>query len=211
MTKIFKINDFNLFYKNNHDGGGTSFGQDFIRVLNAKYGSKKFNRCLDWCSGPGFIGISLLVNGFCSHVTLMDSNIDVFNFTKKSLRGTRYRDFVSMLNLSTIKDLADYERFDLIVSNPPHFSNKIFWQTNTHPNDELIYLDENWNIHHEFFQNIKSHLSDDGIIILQESQWGCNIDTFDLMLDQGGLMVKDYYPQTVDHFYPIFYLEITHK
>jgi tRNA1(Val) A37 N6-methylase TrmN6 len=211
MTNIFKINDFSLFYKNHHDGGGTSFGQDFVQLLRSKYNSKKFNNCLDWCSGPGFIGLSLLVNNFCSNVSLMDSNNEVFDLTKKSLKGTRYKDFVKTFSLSKIKNLPSTEIFDLVVSNPPHFHQRVFWQSKVHQHNEKIFLDLNWEAHNEFFENIKSHLSDDGIILLQESQWACDVETFEDILNKNGLTVKNYYPETVEHFYPVFYLEITHK
>lgn len=211
MTNIFKINDFSLFYKSNHDGGGTSFGQDFVQLLRLKYDSKKFNNCLDWCSGPGFIGLSLLINDFCSNVSLMDSNNEVFDLTKKSLKGTKYKDCVKTFNLSTVAELPATEIFDLIVSNPPHFSQKIFNQTKIVKQTEKIFLDLDWKIHNEFFNNVKSHLSDDGIILLQESQWGCDVDTFDPILNNNDLKIKNYYLETTENSYPTFYLEITHK
>jgi len=43
----------------NLDGGGSTFGQDFIPVLRAR-GMPKVQRTFEWCSGPGFIGFSLL-------------------------------------------------------------------------------------------------------------------------------------------------------
>ena len=64
MKKIFQINDFNLIYTDSPkmDGGGTSIGLDFVNLLDQQYTGQKFNRCLEWCSGPGFIGFNLLTS-----------------------------------------------------------------------------------------------------------------------------------------------------
>lgn len=210
MTEIFKINDFHLFYKTKFDGGGTWFGQDYLNLLSLHYKSRKFNRCLDWCSGPGFIGISLLVNNLCNTVSLMDAN-DVFDMTKKSLNGTQYKDKVTIYNINKVQDLPSTEIFDLIVGNPPHFNQKIFLLSNDEQVGEQIFLDTEWKIHNEFFNNIKKHLANNGVILLQESQYGCNIDTFNEILDRNNLKVSRYFKETKRHWYPIFYLEITHK
>ena len=42
-------------YKRHLDGGGSTFGQEFIPVLRAR-GMPKQKRAYEWCSGPGFIG-----------------------------------------------------------------------------------------------------------------------------------------------------------
>lgn len=210
-TQLFQTNDLILEYDPEHDGGGTSIGLDFINVLKNKHSDREFKKCLDWCSGPGFIGLMLLANGYCKELSLLDKNTSALELAKKSIYNTRYNSLVKFFNLSTIKDLPDDEVFDLVVANPPHFSFEIFWQELINKNSKEIYLDKNWQIHSEFFRYIKSHLADNGIIILQESQWGCHVNTFDSMLSDANLKVKDHYPDFTKYSYPIFYLEITHK
>lgn len=211
MTQIFTINDLDVLYTPDLDGGGTYIGKDFLNVLRYKYPYKKFQRCLDWCSGPGFIGFLLLANDYCRSLCLVDSNVNAINYAQQTIKNTPYQDLVTTYNISTIKNLPAVEKFDLIVSNPPHFCSEIYWQEHVHQNTKQIYLDKNWEIHKDFFTNIKSHLSNDGIIILQESSWGCGVNTFDSFLNDSGLMVKDHYPEFTKHSYPIFYLEIGHK
>jgi len=211
VTSKFKIKDLDILYTPDLDGGGTSIGQDFVNVLRYKYPYRKFDHCLDWCAGPGFIGLSLLINNFCSNLCLVDSNQVALEYARESLINTHYEKLVTTYNISSIKNLPNEEKFDLIVSNPPHFSSEVYWQEHIHHNLKQIYLDPNWSIHADFFQHIKSHLSNDGVIILQESVWGCNVNTFDTVLNESGLTVKDHYSEFTKHPYPIFYLEIGHK
>jgi hypothetical protein len=55
------------------DGGGSTFGQDFIPLLRRR-GMPKAARAFEWCAGPGFIGFSLLAHGLCETLCLADVN-----------------------------------------------------------------------------------------------------------------------------------------
>ena len=63
----------NVSYKSHLDGGGSTFGQEFIPVLRAR-GMPKQHRAFEWCAGPGFIGFSLLAHGLCETLCLADVN-----------------------------------------------------------------------------------------------------------------------------------------
>lgn len=213
MKNTFQINDFNLIYTNTPkmDGGGTSIGLDFVNLLDQYYPDKKFNRCLEWCSGPGFIGFNLLLNNYCQELCLVDSfqpaiDCALYSANKSNISITTYC-------IDQIANLPASESFDLIVSNPPHFAMEVYQQEVIKQNNKRIYYDLDWQIHNEFFQNIKKHLAPNGIILLQESAWGCNYNTFDHVLNNVDLTVSNYYnacSPVIDN-YPIFYLEITHK
>lgn len=214
-VKIFQVKDFILEYSENPkvDGGGTSIGLDFVNLLRKYYPEKRFDRCLDWCSGPGFIGFSLLLNNFCRELCLVDSYEPALNSARMAIADNKLLSVTKIYNIDSIKDLPAQEKFDLIVANPPHFPTKVFHQESIWKNSQRIYLDLDWQVHIDFFQNIKKNLTHDGTIILQESSWACNHDTFDRYLDQANLKVSNVY-QSVDLVvkdYPIFYLEIKHK
>jgi tRNA1(Val) A37 N6-methylase TrmN6 len=215
MTKIFQINNFDLMYTETPkmDGGGTSVGLDFINVLNTYYPNRQFNRCMEWCSGPGFIGFNLLLNHYCKELCLVDSYKPALDYAMHSVNISQLDLPVNTYCIDKIANLPESETFDLIVSNPPHFSTEVYYQEVTKKNNKRIYYDMEWKIHYEFFQHIKSHLNPDGVILLQESAWGCNHNTFDGILDSFGLTVSKYYDacELVIQDYPIFYLEITHK
>ena len=60
-------------YKSHLDGGGSTFGQDFIPLLRER-GMPKVQRAFEWCTGPGFIGFSLLAHGLTETLCLADVN-----------------------------------------------------------------------------------------------------------------------------------------
>jgi methylase of polypeptide subunit release factors len=213
MKKIFQIKDFDLIYTDipKMDGGGTSIGLDFVNILDTYYPDQKFNRCLEWCSGPGFIGFNLLLNNYCHELCLVDNFKPALDCALHSISGLDLP--VTTYCIDQIANLPASEVFDLIVSNPPHFSFEVYQQEVVKKNIKRIYYDLDWEIHYEFFRNIKKNLSTDGIILLQESTWGCNHNTFNDILNEVDLTVSNYYNAcnlVVDN-YPIFYLEIKHK
>jgi len=53
-----------VHFKTHLDGGGSTFGQNFLPFPDQR-GMPRQDRAFEWCSGPGFIGFSLLAFGFC--------------------------------------------------------------------------------------------------------------------------------------------------
>jgi hypothetical protein len=41
--KIFKTNDIEVYYENDLDGGGTSFGQEYIKIIRYLYNKLIYN------------------------------------------------------------------------------------------------------------------------------------------------------------------------
>src|ERR1700722_6840762 len=62
-----------VHFKKHLDGGGKSFGQDFIPFLRLR-GMPPQQRVFEWCTGPGFIGFSLLAHGLAETLCLADVN-----------------------------------------------------------------------------------------------------------------------------------------
>ena len=52
--------------------GGILRAPMFLEILEKIDKSKKYDHCLEWCSGPGFIGYSILSAGICSRLDLAD-------------------------------------------------------------------------------------------------------------------------------------------
>ena len=59
------------------------------------------------------------------------------------------------------------QKFDLIVANPPHFPNKNDWPE---LKERQRIIDENWNIHRDFFNNINNFMHLKSTLILQENK-----------------------------------------
>src|SRR6266567_986061 len=68
-----RYGDVNVHYKRHLDGGGSSFGQEYIPFLRDR-GMPRQARVFEWCAGPGFIGFSLLGFGLCETLCLADVN-----------------------------------------------------------------------------------------------------------------------------------------
>ena len=195
------------------DGGGMWFGQEFISMLKQRYPGRQFDRCWEWCAGPGFIGFNMLDHGICNRLFLSDIYDPAVELAKETARQAGISDRVHAL---LFRDLAilplDYQ-FDLIVANPPHNSNGT---TNFHTADHGMRLETDpvWTSHKNFFKHVADHLTEDGVIVLQENQLCSTVKDFEPMIKDAGLAVVDTW-SSIEFFRPelltqIYYIEIAH-
>jgi 16S rRNA G1207 methylase RsmC len=203
-------NDFKVFYNNNLDGGGNSIGQRYPLILKLLYPNRIFHSCLDWCSGHGVIGFRLLADGICKNLHFLEMYQPAVNACKKTIANmpSRFANNVSIHQTSTLKSLPDAIKFDLIVSNPPHFplqlGNEFFKIPQNH--HQRITVDREWKAHQDFFNNAAKHLAKDGVILLQEIY---HIDEFADMIDRGRLRINNMFCEKNN---PLpWYLELSHK
>ena len=198
-----------VFYKIELDGGGTTFGQDYLPVIKDCYPGRVFNRAYEWCSGPGFIGFSLLSHGLCKTLCLSD----LYDPAITAAEITVDHEPNACCNLVTTylcKDVGlipKHEQFDLIVANPPHF-NDITMNDYT---GIRISKDINWNAHRNFFNNIKQYLTVDGIILLQEHIHGATIDDLKGMIESNGLKITNSFRRPNVEETAMYYIEIQHS
>jgi len=188
-------------YKPHLDGGGSTFGQDFIPVLRGR-GMPKVQRAFEWCAGPGFIGFSLLAHGLCETLCLADVNPEAVAACQKTVRDNALAGRVAVYHSDNLKDIPAAEQWDLVVSNPPHFVDSGIGQ--------LRYHDPDWSVHRAFFGAVAVHLKPDGVIVLQENNAGSTPDTFTAMIAEAGLkvvFVQDASPERTAQSH-MFYLGI---
>lgn len=165
-------------YRRELDGGGTDFGQDFLPFLKAR-GMPKQPRAFEWCCGPGFIGFSLLGNGFCETLCLADINPDAVASCQRTIRVNGLGSRASVFQSDNLKDIPRSEKWNLVVSNPPHFIDQYEGDLRAH--------DPDWRIHREFFATIGDFLATGGVVVLQENNQGSTIDSFQQMIGDSGL------------------------
>jgi 16S rRNA G966 N2-methylase RsmD len=192
-----------VFYTAELDGGGTTYGRDYVPVIKSKYHNKKFAKVFEWCSGPGFIGYNLLSHGICDTVCFSDlynPAIDLAELTANYSKNN-CKDLVSAYLIKDLSLMPTHEMFDLVVANPPHFKNNVSVLTNTN----RICTDLEWKVHKNFFQHIKSHLQPGAIILLQENKDGSTVKDFEGMINDAGLRITDCFDSVIDPFY---YIEI---
>ena len=167
-------------YRSELDGGGSEFGQDFLPFLRAR-GMPKQPRAFEWCCGPGFIGFSLLGNGFCETLCLADINPDAVASCERTINGNGLGSRASVFQSDNLKDIPRSEKWNLVVSNPPHFVDRYEGDLRAH--------DPDWHIHREFFATIGDFLAKGGVIVLQENNQGSTIDSFRPMIRDFGLEI----------------------
>jgi methylase of polypeptide subunit release factors len=181
---------YRVYYQPGMDGGGTWFGQEYAEILSKKYPDRKFQHCLEWCAGPAFIGYNILDHGLCNHLSL----IEIHAATAAEAERTRLdsynncSDRVTIYNSGTISDIPAHAQFDLIVGNPPHFP-----YASTDPDVSRIESDDGWQVHQDFFANVKRRLAPNGVILLQENMIGSTAQLFEPYIRQAGLELQDWF------------------
>jgi len=78
--------------------------------------------------------------------------------------------------------IPPFEKWDLVVGNPPHFPDE-------HAGS-LILHDPGWQIHREFFSQVGDHLKPGGVIVLQENSEGSTAESFREMIEKAGLEIS---------------------
>ncbi|MEK6709043.1 MAG: methyltransferase [Nitrospinota bacterium] len=131
---------------------------------------------LDICCGVGIVGLTLCAKlkgeGRVRKLSLLDINIFNLNSARRTLRrndfgGIEFQTFLS----DSLKAVPGEERFDLIVSNPPHIHIEDITQKTLNPTTLGTY-DEGWQFHRDFYAVADRHLSEGGQIWLLENFLG---------------------------------------
>ena len=173
-----RYGDVNVHYKRHLDGGGSSFGQEYIPFLIAR-GMPRQARVFEWCAGPGFIGFSLLGFGLCDTLALADVNPAALAACRRTIAASGLSDRVSLYRADNLTGIPPSEQWDLVVGNPPHFD--------IAQSGELRFADEGWELHREFFAAVGRFLKPGGVILIQENNQGSIPDTFRAMIEAAGL------------------------
>lgn len=207
----FNASGIQVYYDSWMDGGGTWFGQEYVNIIQQRYPNRIFDRCYEWCSGPGYIGFNILANKLCQGLTLSDMyESAIHDAVAATVRANRLQDIVSSYVGSSLSVLPKHEQFDLVVANPPHYL-----ECPGDDNYQRIAVDHNWQAHQDFFNHIGQHLTDNGVILLQENQAGSlnGVEDFRPFIESNGLKITDYFRSTkyYDSNGPtqIYYIEIS--
>ncbi len=204
MMNVVKLTDCNgitVSYTVDLNGGGTRFGRDFTRAVRSAIGP--VDRVLEWCAGPGFIGFGLLGDGLCQTLCLSDVNPKAVEYCRATIAHNGLEARVDAYVSDALESIPAWNRFDLIVGNPPHCGSGI----ETHSRGpRIIYMDEGWAIHKRFFAKAATFLMPGGSVLLQENAEDSSLDDFVDMITVAGLVE----PKTLPCLWPgwpqIYYL-----
>ena len=186
-----------LQYPTHLDGGGILYKQDIVNTIR-QTGKPKYNRAFEWCAGFGVIGFEVLGQGLCEHIVFSDYYDVAIDNCYQTAKSNNIVNQMSGYTSSTIENIPASEVWDLVVANPPwNFSEQkakdglgVDFNADNVPNMLRILVDDNYNIHREFFNNIRSHLTDDADVYLFE---GSRDPAFIIMALQGGLRLENIY------------------
>lgn len=184
-------------YKQRLDGGGSTFGQDYITWLKALEMPRQ-GRVFEWCSGPAFIGFSMLAHGLCDTLFLADINPWAVEACRRTVERNGLGGRVTVVHSDNLEQVPPSERFDLVVGNPPHFIDRL--------EGNLRAFDEGWEIHRRFYASIGRFLNPAGVCLIQENAQGSKTDDFRRMIADGGLdLVHDGFGHPPPGCHPRFY------
>jgi methylase of polypeptide subunit release factors len=181
MQNIFGISVVDEF----PSGGGDEIYQEAVSVIKNLYPNKKFKRAFEWCAGPGVLGFALLGSGIAETLCLADIHDPSVGKANSTIEFNKL-DNVSVYLSDNLKNVPLTEKWDLVISNPPHFSTTIRIWPNVNPR---LYVDPDWSIHRDFFKNINNYLLPGGKVFLWESAWGSSPDTFKPWIEEAGLKI----------------------
>ena len=166
----------------NLDGGGSTHYKDFLNVVN-KSGKAPYNKALEWCAGPGFIGYSMLGHNICNHIVFMDKHEPAIDSCITTAEQNELSDRITTYVIDSISSIPDSEKFDLVLGNPPHVWDsdqfikglRLEWeergdilrQENIDVIERLL-LDHGQQIHIEFFNNISKYLLPNADVFISE-------------------------------------------
>lgn len=192
LQNITLAGGIDLQFPTHLDGGGIHMKPELMNVIR-RYGKQSYERAFEWCSGPGFLGYEILGSGVAKHIVFSDYYPVALDNCLDTARKHNLTNSVTAHLSATIAGIPDVEKWDLVVSNPPHTNNKEnFINGMLNENREHSFLDntcrllvdQDWLIHQEFFRNIRKKLTDDADVFLIEA------GTFPIFLDwadAGGL------------------------
>jgi methylase of polypeptide subunit release factors len=173
------------------DGGGLTFGQQFIPVVRTLFGH--VDHVFEFCSGPGFIGFSLLSHGLCDRLTLADVNPAAVEVCKLTIAQNSLEDKCRVFLSDGLDSIPAGPSFDLVVGNPPHFPVSKGEEKNLLRDDIALAL------HKRFYKDIPPYLKPEGTILLQENEWANSENDFRLMIENDGrLQVMDVFKAISD-------------
>ena len=164
--ETFNIIDLSVFYEKRFDGGGTTFGFNAVTKSDIINKIQDQGDVLEICSGPGFIGYTLLKYNKANRLVLSDINPEVRDGIETTNRFNNLK--VEFIQSDCFDSMEGSNKFDTIVSNPPHFKTE---RPNGYRSSEekLISLDYDMQFHKKFFESAHRYLNPNGKIVLIEN------------------------------------------
>lgn len=164
--------DFAVYYNDDIALHGTTIGQDFAAIIRWMYPGRRFDHCLDWCAGAGFIGFRLANDGICDKVSFVDLSELCIAACRWTIDHSNFdRDRFNLYLSDTISSIPHTEQFDLVVGNPSLHRPELFgdqglWNT-LGKNSRAIYFNEQFRAHRDLFENLHIYAHQETVCVIQ--------------------------------------------
>jgi len=209
---IWRINNFDVYYSNETNGGGDFLAIEYLDVVREWY--TDVDHILEWCSGPGFIGYGMYAAGLCNRVSFNEMYLPAVEMLEKTKANSNNANDINIYQGSSLDSIPDYIKFDLVVGNPPHWksvdaaNNSLGFDVGQCMHVDDILVDQDWNSHKDFYAGIKQLLSDNGKILLQENSSGSTPEDFRNMIESAGLKISSTAQSKMYADKNIYYIEV---
>jgi Methyltransferase small domain len=180
------------------DGGGLEMVDDLVNVIKTT-GKQSYTKGCEWCAGFGVLGFEILGLGLAQSMAFTDYyNVAIQTCLDNAKRNNLSKKVTGHIS-GTIKGVP-MDKWDLVISNPPHVYDKEFFletlpggkeSHNNLDNTCRLTIDQNFAIHKEFFKNIKEKLTQDADVYLIEAS---KLDFLVEWAEAGGLYLHNTYP-----------------
>ncbi len=192
------------------DGGGKDTTDEFVDVIAKSVG--KVDRLCEFCAGPSFIGFQLLARGLCNHLVLVDINPKAVEAMEETIRHNNLQGKVTIYLSDCLDNVPETEKWDVVVSNPPHFRAS----SQEEYNSDIIRMDHDWIIHQKFFRDVRKFLKPHGSVFMQECYMGCEETDIVDFIKAGGMKYIDsfMYRKPLNQWRDVYYFiwaKIDHK
>jgi predicted RNA methylase len=168
-----------VFHRPELNGGGLTHGQNVPRVL-LEFGLKRCERLFEFCAGPGYIGYSLLANGFCERLALSDINPEAVKAAEYTAKWNGVEHLVKIYLSDGLDQIPADERWDLVVTNPPPYDR------HSDSESDLIAYDRDWLLHQRFYAAVKKFVQPGGHAVMVEDRGYSTPEVFEPMIRAGG-------------------------
>lgn len=173
-------------------------------------------RVLDMCTGSGCIAIAIaLAFEGQSYVDAVDISPEALEVCNKNIQNFGLEDFVIPIQSDLFDSLAQGDKYDLIVSNPPYVNSEDLSympeEFHTEPEIALGSGDDGLDCTRKLLANARRFLNDDGILMIEVGNTADNlVDEYpevpftfvDIKDGEGGIFVLT--AQLLDQYQDIF-------
>jgi len=175
-TRTFILdNDFIVTYIDGLDGGGIDHLPDFKTAVESS-GQSHYTRAVEWCAGFGVIGFDFVNRGVCDHMSFIDCHEPAVHWLSETIKQNTIDEKTELYLTDKIASIPKDVKWDLLLANPPHcfdINNKEMFEKTIENSEQQadvirITCDVDFEIHKEFFENIRDHLLPNADVFISE-------------------------------------------